>query len=128
MKRTAASRFLILLLICGAVLSLPGVLLAAVGGQSPCCSHCQGAGPGLASNSCCCQQSDQPGPCRTSGQCGGLTCPYGSATLASISATVAGTPTWAASPHMPALVTASSKSIPPNIFHPPELGHLSRQS
>jgi hypothetical protein len=120
MKSITACRFLILVLIIGAVLSLPGGLLAAVGAQAPGCSHCQGAGSGLVAGCCCCGP-DMPGHCGASGQGGGATCRCASGSgPASISPAVTGAPTWRPSTYVCAMVTVSSKIFPPNIFHPPE--------
>ncbi len=119
MQRTAASRFLILLLICGMVLALPGMLFAAADGQAPGCSHCQGSGPGLSAGCCCCLPGT-PGHCG-SGQNGAATCrcPAGQAPVF-IPQGVLAAPTWQVSPCVIAMATVSSKLFSPHIFHPPE--------
>lgn len=120
MNRTAATRFLIFALICGAVLSLPGGLLAAAGAPAPGCSHCRDAAPGLKSG-CCCSLPGTSGHCGSSGQSGGLACRCGPAGPACLAPAFAATPIWPAASYPPATVTVSSKLLPPNIFHPPEV-------
>lgn len=124
MKRTAAARCLVLLVIFGVVLSLPGGLLAAVGAQTPGCPHCRGAAPGLAAPCGCCLPGT-PGHCNSSGQGGGVTCrcaPGGPAFFAPASMSA---PTGPASPYVPAGITAAPKLFPLNIFHPPEFHYFS---
>jgi hypothetical protein len=123
MKRTAATRLLILLIIISAVLSLPSSLFAAIGAQPSGC-HCQDAGPGLVSGHCCCPPG-MPGRCGDSGQGGAFSCRCGSGSLASISSPASDRPIWQVTALVLALVTVSTPSIPPNIFHPPELIHFS---
>jgi hypothetical protein len=127
MKRTVATCFLILVLILGTVLSLPGGLLAAVGASAPGCAHCQGAAAGLSSACCCCVPGSS-GHCGNSGQGGSVNCRCGSGSgpaFTSLAAT--GTPTWPASPSVPTLVRAASKLFLPSIFHPPEYHSISAQ-
>ncbi len=119
MKRTAATHLLLLVLIIGAVLSLPGALLAAVG-AAPGCSHCRGAGPGLTSGCCCCGP-DMPGHCGASGPAAGAACRCPSFSGPALtSPAFTGAPTWQAAAYVLARVTVSSKILSPDIFHPPE--------
>jgi hypothetical protein len=119
MKRTVATRLFILLLILGTVLSLPGILLAAVGAPVSGCPHCRGIEAGISAGCCCVPGT--PGHCGNSGQ-GPSTCRCGSSSGPAFTSQVtSGAPIWPASLAVPILVTASSKVFPPNIFHPPEL-------
>ena len=121
MKRTIATRFLILVLLLGTALSLPGGLLAAVGASASGCPHCRGAAAGL-SGACCCCVPGTSGHCGNSGQGGASICRCGAGHGPAFTSQVAnGAPTCSASPSVPTLVTASSKLFSPNIFHPPEL-------
>lgn len=120
MQRTVATCFLILLLILGTVLSLPGGLLAAVGASASGCPHCRGVAAGLSAACCCCVPGTS-GHCGNSGQGGGVDCRCGSGSPAYLAPTAATAPTLAASSYVPARITVSSKLLPPNIFHPPEL-------
>lgn len=120
MKRTAVRRLLVLAVICGMVLSLPGGLLAAVGAPAPGCSHCQGAGPGLVAGCCCCQQPDKSGHCGASSQGGGFNCPCGSANLAYVSIPVIDLPAVQDSPYVLATALVSARLFTFTIFHPPE--------
>lgn len=120
MKRTAATRLLILVLILGTVLSLPGGLLAAVGASASGCPHCRGVAAGLSSACCCCVPGTS-GHCGNSSQGGSVNCRCGSGSPAYLAAAATTTPAMGASPYVAARVTVSSKLFPPNIFHPPEL-------
>jgi len=127
MPRTVATRLLILVLILGTVLSLPGGLLAAAGVASTGCAHCRGAAPGLTSG-CCCSLPGTSGHCGNSSQAGGLTCRCISGSGPAFTSQVTtGAPIWPASPSVPTLVTAASKIFTPNIFHPPENHPISAQ-
>ncbi len=120
MQRTVATRLLILILILGTVLSLPGGLLAAVSTSPSGCPHCHGAATGLSSACCCCVPGTS-GHCGNSGQGGSVNCRCGSGSPAYLPTAATTAPTLAASPYVPARVTVASKLFPPNIFHPPEL-------
>ncbi len=119
--RTAATRLLILLLVVGAVLALPGGLLAAAGAQSSGCPHCRSAGSGLVSPCCCCQNPAEPGHCG-SGSCS-FSCPFGSGGPACLSIAMVARPAWQATPYLLTMIDVSSIFSPPNIFHPPEPSH-----
>jgi hypothetical protein len=119
MQRTAAPRFLILALILGAVLSLPGGLLAAAGAASPGCAHCQDKGPGLASGCCCCQPGT-PGNCGSSSQDASFNCRCASGGPACFAPAATAAPLYPTSPYLVILVPISTQLFPPDIFHPPE--------
>jgi hypothetical protein len=126
MKRTAVCRCLILAVICGVILALPGGLLAAAGTQTPHCCHGRMAGQGA--DSCpCCQPHGNPGHGGNSCQGGAFTCHCSFGGPACLATTVTSTPTRQVTPYILAMVTISSKLLTPNIYHPPELNHLSAQ-
>jgi hypothetical protein len=126
MKRTAATRFLILALLLGTVLSLPGGLLAAVGASASGCPHCRGLTAGLSSACCCCVPGTS-GHCGNSGQGSSVNCRCGSGSPAYLAPAATTAPTLAASPFMPARAAVASKLFPPTIFHPPEHHPISAQ-
>lgn len=119
MERTAVACCLILVIVISAVLSWPGGLGATAGAQAPGCGHCRGTAPGLASGCCCCPFGAS-GHCNSTGQDRRFTCRCVTSLPAIISPTLYTAPAWPAISHMPAVVTGSSKLLPPNIFHPPE--------
>ncbi len=117
-KRPAAIRLLILALICGVVLALPGALLAAAI-PAPGCPHCQLAGPGHGPCPCC-QPHGKPGHCGSCGQGGILSCHFGSSGPAVLGSGFAGAPAWQAAYLLLASHTVAAKILSPDIFHPPE--------
>jgi hypothetical protein len=123
MKMTGASRYLIGAVFCGAVFFLVLGNLAAAGAQPKGCSHCRGTGPGIVSGQCCCP-SGMPGQCGSCGHGGMSLCRCSSGSPAFIAAPVAAIPAWHISLYVHPLASVSSKLIPPNIFHPPELSHF----
>jgi hypothetical protein len=126
MKRTAACRCLILAVIFGVVLALPGGLLAAAGSQTPDCCHYRMAGQGAGSGPCC-HPHGQPGHCANHCQGVAFTCHCSFSGPACLVSTVASSPNRQVTPHILAVVTISSKLLLPNIYHPPELNRRSTQ-
>jgi hypothetical protein len=124
MKRTAVCRCLILAVICGVILALPGGLLAAAGAQTPDCCH--GRMAGQAAGSCpCCQPHGQSGHGGNSCPGGAFACHCSFGGPACYALTPANVPTRQATPYVLARVTIASKLLIPNIYHPPKLNHLS---
>lgn len=126
MQRTAVYRCLIVAVIFGVILALPGGLIAAAGAQTPDCCH--GRMPGQSAGSCpCCQPHGQSGHCANSCPGGAFTCHCSFGGPACLATTVTSTPTRQVTPYIPAMVTISAKLLTPNIYYPPELNHLSTQ-
>lgn len=126
MKRTAACRCLILAVIFGVILTLPGGLLAAAGVQAPACPHCQAAGQGMGSCPCC-QHHGQAHQERSSSQGGGFSCPCPAGAPACHTPTVTATFAWQVCSYVSAKVTTPTKTFPLTIFHPPQLQRLPLQ-
>ncbi|MGA7577378.1 MAG: hypothetical protein ACLQUW_11095 [Desulfobaccales bacterium] len=120
MKRTVAYRCLAVAVIIGTVLlfSLPGVLVAAMGGPPSCCHR--GLGPGLVAP-CCCQQNGMPGHSGDAGRDCGCAYRLGSGPSALSSPGVAlMAPTWHSSP-LALTMFMAVKTLPTSILHPPQL-------